>query len=518
MMPHAVALTENLKLRFSRTFTQQFLMCEDADFSVSGFDPYRFDGRSLLVGRSLPIAQAISEETQIIVLGIAVDEKGALATEDRLDAVLANGPDLQGLETYIAGLGGRYVVFLKHKQARRIYLDPTGSMGVMVNRETGAIGSSLFLVLDRPPSPSPDYPRELVSSRYSFGYTADRDVVALMANHYFDIASGEQVRFWPTEETPFSYSNLEELDAGMDTVIARHVQIISAIAKARPPFILPLSGGQDSRIIMAIAAHAELTPDYAFSHVTNYNTRIDAEIAAEMCAVTGWEHSIIDTMDPGQTIQMPPRRVYRYLREAALARGRLDNAYPQKLKKHELIRREMLATNALPSGGVVMRGHVTDISKAVLWRNKGISAYIEHGSEGVPNDVVAELLFHDQPALGAMPWVKGRLAAWRETLPTAAGARVLDLMGLELYRNYSLGFSFYGFWRNFYMAPGCDRQIIQHLASAPPLMRFRLQYNDRLIERTAPALRDIRYTRTSDNALRNKNSPLSESLEEYSLR
>ncbi len=456
-------------------------------------------------------------DTEILVLGIAVDEAGALATDDRLGSVLTEGHDLGGLERYIAGLGGRYIVLLKHGKVRRLYLDPTGSMGAMFNRENGTIGSSLYLVLDRDPERSPEYPEELIVSRYAFGYTADRDVLALMPNHHFNLETGEQTRFWPTEDMSLSYSSLEELDAGLKTVIARHTQIMSALTGAHTPLILPLSGGQDSRILMAIAAHAGLSPDYVFSHVTNYNTLLDAQIAAEMCAVTGWHLATLDAMKPDEAIAMPPRRIYRYLREAALARGRLNHAHPTRRREHQMIQREMLATNALPKGGVVMRGHVTDISKAVLWRNLGIRSFAKSGPEGVKDEVAASRLFHDRPELAANPWVQSQFGAWRKTLPKAADDRVIDFMGLELYRNYSLGFSFYGFWRNFYMAPGCDRQIIQHLVSAPPLMRYRLQYNDRLIEQTTPALRDIKYTRKSDNEMRDKNLPLLDSLTEYGL-
>jgi hypothetical protein len=521
MSVQALSLCEEHGLNFTRAFAQQFLLTTDAGEELPRYQRRAFGKWFLLSGPRMPIAEVEVKDKhdktiQMIVMGHAVDATGTLARNARLKDVLSESTDIEILERYISGLGGRYIALLRHGAQERLYLDPTGSMGALINRTQGRIASTLHMALTRPTEPSSAYPAELTASRYAFGHTADKDVFALMPNHYLDLETGQMHRFWPKEQS-FTCSSLEELDSGIDRVIARHGEIMHALTAVRGPTILPVTGGQDSRVLMAIAAARNLSPDYVFTHITTKNALADSEVAAQLCEALGWERDVLDVMHWDSPLALPPRRVYRYLREAALARGHVNFTYPTKSPEHTIPRREMTATQALPDGGIVLRGHVTDISKAVLWRKLGAMAFIRHGAAGITDEIGTQLLYHDRPELGLFPWPQKHFAAWRATLPDGARDRTLDFMGLELYRNYSLGASFYGFVKNFYVAPGCDREIITLLASAPPAMRYRLQYNQRLIARAAPALRDIPYTRALDNQMLAKNPPFSKSLNAYGL-
>ncbi|MEO1240259.1 MAG: hypothetical protein AAFW64_11615 [Pseudomonadota bacterium] len=89
-----------------------------------------------------------------------------------------------------------------------------------------------------------------------------------------------------------------------------------------------------------------------------------------------------------------------------------------------------------------------------------------------------------------------------DSLPENARRRTLDFASLEQFRTHGQGAFFYATNRNFYQTPSADRTILEALISLPPHLRDAFFINDMLIERCAPQLTGVPFTRDTANAMR----------------
>lgn len=173
------------------------------------------------------------------------------------------------------------------------------------------------------------------------------------------------------------------------------------------------------------------------------------------------------------------------------------------IKLTSLQKRELAAHEAVPEGHIVLRGHVTDISKAVLWRRLGLRSFAKDSQSPVSPKTGVKLM-QPRPSSDSEydALFEDCYGQWQDALPANTRGRSLDFMGIEQYRTYSLGNSFYAMGRNFYMSPGNDRAIISALVSIPPDFRAALHANDMLLSMAAKTLADVPYVREGDNELR----------------
>lgn len=525
MATQAETLCAELGLDFARGFSQQFHCARSETCpQIDGFKAHPFGTRTVQTGATLPVARfdAPTEtgEISVIFLGMGVDADGFYVDDARLPRALGTARSIEDLTTYVAGCGGRYCAFVRHGAAARFLLDPSGSMGAVANIRARTIAATLYLAIDRPLEPS-DYPMGVEGRRYAFGYTADRDVISLRPNHYLDLETFEQIRHWPLDTDRFEVITLDELDRGIDQVIERHCQIMRALARQNAPSILPLSGGEDSRLLLAMAHAGNLRFDHYFTHITTDITKGDAQTGAQLAETLGLPITIYDIVGQ-EHAPLPQPETIRRLQEAALASGspahrREDFAPRRRPRAYQQKARILHATLSLPEGGFVMRGQITDLSKAVLWRPAGMKAFAEKSGGLINPATGVRLMMVDKDVAETDPWFLSQYEAWQNTLPAGSHRCEIDLMGLELLRSYSWGNAFYSFVNNFYISPGCDRQVIRLLASAPPLMRYEFHYNDRVLERAAPELIKFPYTRANDNRMRHRRPAFLETLERYGL-
>lgn len=99
-----------------------------------------------------------------------------------------------------------------------------------------------------------------------------------------------------------------------------------------------------------------------------------------------------------------------------------------------------------------------------------------------------------------------------QTLPQKAHCRAFDFASLEHFRTHGQGALFYATNKNFYQTPSSDRTILEALISIPPHIRDRFYVNDRIIERMAPQISDVPFTRGTANEIRNKRPELKDLL------
>lgn len=293
----------------------------------------------------------------------------------------------------------------------------------------------------------------------------------------------------------------------MDVVRGRHSQIIGALAR-HYPVAMPVTGGQDSRLLLAFAKPHLDKVRLFFTHVTNGNTLNDSNVAEELCRLIGVNHTRFSIKGSFQKYR--PEMGLRDIRRRTMVRRGylLDDA---DLILSPKIKREIAAAHAVPQDHIVLRGHVTDICKAVLWRSIGLTHFGSHRTSATPQKIAASLM-QLLPKASREP-VKADFFyplynKWIEGLPRNAHRRSIDFMGLEQYRPYTLGTGFQGHEDNFYIAPGNDRRIIEALIKMPPDMRAALHVNDLLLEQSAPELTDVKYVRVQDNDMRIERKPI----------
>lgn len=417
-------------------------------------------------------------------------------------------------QEYISACAGRYTAFLIGPTIARVYPDPNGSFGTVYNIENGTVAASVYLALSDKIRRNEEYPLGVdaglgLGPRFSFGYTADPRVRRILSNHYLDLKDLSEHRFWPTEKMSFdSDGDPAHVSDLLQTYETRHQEVMRAISQGTTPTILPLSAGKDSRILLSLARPFISDIDQLFTHITNWSSKLDAVAATMLADKLGVNSDVFDCRNAN--IKIDRNTVRRESIIYTLATGKLPMA-------RVISPPDVLSRSCPRPGGVLMRGHVTDILKAVLW-DGAAHPRGSHLNYDTSYGLKMMLLMGDKSGFKKYvndPWFVSKREAWLETLPTGAHPRILDFAAIELFRPFSLGESFHGFRHNFYLAPGNDRQIITAAASLPPVKRAQGDYVRAVLERHTPEFSDVPFL--SDIAKRmtadEQNSILSKHLD-----
>jgi threonine dehydratase len=501
-------------------FPYQFILSKTPVRHDENFNELQFADWTLYCGEKLDCSLAKKGSIEAMVLGVAVDSDGHVVTEERLVEIIERYKTLPKIVEYLVMCGGRYLFCISNGREQRLYLDPAGMFSAVYNAQEGVIASTATLAVSSPLQPNHAYPLWEVAAyprggRFAFENTLDVRGTQISANTYLNMNAWTTHRHWPHKDQDFSCTSMDDVNASVDITHKRHSQIIGALAAHRP-VALPVTGGQDSRLLLAFSKPHIDKIKLFYSHVTNFNTQVDATTAAELCARIGAPHETFQIQ--GNIKKYRPKLPLRDLRRRYLIRrGYLVD--DSDLQLTPLLKRELSAFSAVPEGHLVLRGHVTDICKAVLWRRIGITWSEQNPLEAIPADRGVSLMQLSPKTFGSVnaEYFQPAYEAWKNGLPQNAAGRSIDLMGLEQYRPYGLGLTFHGHEDNFYMAPGNDRQIIAALAKVSPKMRAHLHLNDLLLKSAAPELNDVSYVRGKDNELRNTRNPIKTYLEPTSL-
>ncbi|MEL7106411.1 MAG: hypothetical protein AAGM21_10855 [Pseudomonadota bacterium] len=502
MTLQAVKLCAQKGHPFEVVFSQQWVLSETSVGELPGFTEHRLGPWGLHTGPDLNVAYAGDPERGIFaaVLGQAVDLAGAFVDHAVLRGHLAGAADAEALAQKLTMMGGRYAFVVVGPGVQRLYLDPSGCLGAVYEPGARQAASTLFMAIDRPVVPDTSYPYQSIAAtgaggRYAFGLTPDAHVRRLMCNHALDLDTFEPQRHWPHPDMDLTCPmTMDAIEARLETMITRQRQILRGLTGAIQPAMLPISGGDDSRVLLALSD--QMLDRYAlfFVHRANKISLRDVELARVLAERMDIDLRVFDVVED-DALKRRPRFAARMNVRQKLAMGVLEGGPDEK-------RREIEVRQALPSGGAVFRGNVTDVSKAVLWRPVGIREFIR--TRGAYHDprLGVRLLMLGIEGADKDPWCLNAYSDWMADLPQNARARTLDFASLEQFRTHGQGAFFYATNRNFYQTPSADRTILQALISMPPHLRDAFFINDMLIERTAPQLAGVPFTRDTANAMR----------------
>ncbi len=433
----------------------------------------------------LPVTPILSDKGKSLgyLLGIAVDAEGAgfgydggppVTLAARFDAVA----QLQ------ARLAGRFAIVVEIDGETRFYPDASSSLTAVMNARTGVLAASVPLAIDTPLRVSPGRKVDelwRVTRLQLMGETADRRVTQLFANHYIDLADCSAHRFWPDRDTPFD-------TPGPDAIprLAKRLQGIMTSLTHRFDCALPVTGGQDSRLLAAA-----LTPDSAvlmahyFVYEINWATGFDVAAAKPVADHIGVPLKVLRLMgEPqGDAFEGFDPRLVRA--QIALATG---------FSQSRLTKPVLQAMQATPPSQVVLRGGAAELVHANKWPQPA----------RIPDVVTAEFAFERlalqspanlRAALGEeafdASWL--RYTAWFAALPEAARRRAPDVGHRELWLSGPFGTIFQAPRRHFYLNPFNDHQLMAETTRFDPKMRRSGALLKALLDHLSPGLSELPY-------------------------
>lgn len=504
-----------LNVRFSVTFRFQFVLSKDAR-DLPDFVARPFAGRTLHTHEALPVTELTDRDgTPLgLILGYATLDGAVLTNTHALD-LSANDKTLPAkLEAWVAYLGGRYLVFtdLPKQKRRKIYPDPAGSLGLVYDPQSGLIASSLLLCLEREIAPDPDSrpDDELLANRglrqllpqfnrktpvggAGFGSTIDRHVRRLLANRALDIDTLKEHRFWsPSTDMP----HLTPEDAA-EIIVSEMRNMMQAFCTLGPGYFA-ISGGHDSRMLLACAPDLTKTDMQLYAYATNWIGTLDVRVSEVLAETLGRPFF-------GQIAEDGPKGTFiahRKVAERTRHRFALGSGLAH-LGDHWWQRGY---ARRLDQGTFWLRGNFLEIITARVWPRHNLT----------PSDEMLHALSNTRVALGDEADVARKLAQledWRNDLPMDAERHLHDLTYLDLTLAPAQGM-FYGFSSHTYLAPGNNRRIFEAAMMVPWQDRKRGKLYDAIMRRANPDLLQVPLVGQATHGARKLGIPARDFLEQ----
>lgn len=472
----ALAACEARGADFAQVYRYQYVIARNR-VTTPGLKAHQFAGYHVHAGSGQPVSRVRDRHGMAfgLLLGLGVDPGGLVTPNRRIEAVDLSGSDpLGSIERWLDDLAGRWTLLAATNGARRIYCDPSGSNGVVFNPHNERIASSTLLCLDDPVQLHPDYDHRLVESggaKYTLFDTRDIRVRRLNPSCYLDLASFAETRYWPRPDWAGSLPRSSgEL---YDEIIASASHVTQTLIGSFPT-ALPLSGGRDSRLLAGFAGRAIHKVGQVYTHINNYGTRQDAAIGALVAETLGTPHEVHDY----RTVRPSPADLERLCTDFQIGLGH-DAQPPGEVRNGTALQ--------LADGALVLRGHQTDILRAVLLDRPGPDGRANLRWQ-IKRLMPVPFASFDGEVYGRF---RPRYAQWLHGLPDHAQEKSIDLMFLEVYYSSSIGAIFPALNRNFYISPFNSRRLIQLAMSINDDYRKRSFAVDDLLYRMNPALHHV---------------------------
>lgn len=347
----------------------------------------------------LPLRRA-DGTTEGWMLGIVIDDDDRVVTH----SVDVAGTDKHALLEALARLRGRFALIVIDREWQRIYPDPAASLGVVFGHQQGPAASTTSL-LDKQRFPTNRALTDLLGMPtsdkwYPFGLTPRQGITRLLPNHFLDLTTWQQARYWPTTTLRISEVSTDELIGS----IAHRLRGTMAATAAHWPIQLPLTAGKDSRVLLA-AAREVISRGRCFVMASG---RVDKDVAmARKVAERAGVGIDVLRVATGSS-QDFDRWMYRTGDSVA---GR--------------IAREYVTLQQLNPRGALLPGNGGAVGKGVYWRPDDFCGDAINEASLTPETLLRriKLPVADPLLEHAAAWLRGLAAQQRLT--------VLDLLYLE---------------------------------------------------------------------------------------
>jgi len=331
---------------------------------------------TLYYNTNLQVTKSKTESKQLYLLGHLFSYEDSLATNKTLLDLLASTEDLEAFFKLLDSFYGEYVIIYKTEQQFLILNDCCAQNEIYYNVDFTEFGSQSCLLSDKTEVKNhPYYNSALFRNKKLFisETTPYINVKHLLANHYLEINTAKNIRFYPTQP-------LEILDIN---IVAKKAAkqlkgYITAISK-RHDLILPVTGGFDSRLLFL--ASLDLGCEYYVSkHKNMSSNHYDITIAKQLCNLYGKTlHIIEDTsansiiLESAETLDVPRQGSFpKITKNKAIINGNISEVARNYFNYHTNLSGKKLALlNGFSQNTFV-------IEKYQDWLSKNKEIFLKH--------------------------------------------------------------------------------------------------------------------------------------------
>lgn len=275
-----------------RAFPKQLLLTRDVP-RIRGGHSAAFAGWTMTAAPHVPLCPLLAGGRPVGLLAgwIVVGGRLVMASEP-----IELGPD--GAPADLRHCAGRFAILLDGAAGPELHLDAAGLMAMVFDRATGVAASTPAILstvrpLERDEAAWAvfDFPRR--KGFLPFGLTPWQGIERLLPNHALRLTDFTVQRLWPGPGAGFEDGIGDPAAAMAD--LGRHVATsVTAIVSAGPA-VLNLSGGCDSRMVLAAA---RAVADRLRAETFEARDRVDAFLAARVAARAGVLHRVVARVPP----------------------------------------------------------------------------------------------------------------------------------------------------------------------------------------------------------------------------
>lgn len=407
------------------------------------------------------ITVSTSEDAEIgVILGYPITEEGRLLrSSDRFLSKRDGRGFRRGLET----LGGRFIGILLEGPTPQAVLDPFGTLSAVFAPGPGVLASTPSLI---PYGSETRYRASLArrlqlpasNAMYPFSLTPRHGVWRLLPNHALDLTRWESIRVWP------------EKSLDLTTAWPEAVEALSQVAKTNLrgvsdayPCYLPLTGGWDSRMLLACSRGLGLDLVTYTLALPDCTASIDLEIARGLAKQAGLDHETVAWVSPLEADL--EEWIFRTGGSTGEERGW----------------RAATTLRQLDPGRVNLYGNIGDLTR-------GLYCYWQEDDR--PETIVTPERLVEGRLWSGSPVCLDEVARWLAGLTDLTSFQVLDLFYAEQRMGGWGGIWPYAEFRGpgFAFFPFCHKEVLRGLMSLAPERRSLDEVPRALIQEEWPEL------------------------------
>ena len=442
-----------------RVFRNQYLIAPESETGAGlpGWAEFRIAGLRFWHDPDLPSCQLYDETGVLagILCGVAIGpDDQVVRTSLMLPFRIAEARARDKFEEMLMDVRGRYVVLLALPKQTLLYTDPVADMGAVFDAEACRVGLSVTLVLKRRLQRGSGVNRpNLIKGRTPLraGFSPDAHIRRVLPNHRLNLKNFTLSRFWPRIAPKIAEDDAEQ--ARINTWIAQRLGQNIATLTSYAPSAIPISGGMDSRIILALAAAHGAAPTISFTHRTNWISGYDAILGQQIAEYLGVPYRFLDAT----SLLADPSWLEAAMLERWLAFARSGFCRPVMGAS------TALALLMAPDVKLILRGNVMEMLGGRFHESSSVNDL----------ETAFQLIWGRKPASEQERhhWQHaycGWLADLTPNLPEKTG---LDLAFVELLYSHAMAVTLQSTPSAFYMNPFADRRLIEATMRVPSATR-----------------------------------------------